>query len=1344
YIPDSDPEEDLADYPADRDDDDDEEEESFGDKADDEEENKDEDEEEEHPAPADFIPSLVHYTIARISIPVQAPTPVWSEAEIDRLHAIPSPQPLPLSQCPTFPLGYRAAMIWLRVKTPSTSHPLSLSTPPLRTPPLLPIPLPTSSPPLLLPSTSHRVDVLEVTLPPRKRLCIALGLRYEVGKSSSAKTARTTRGFGVDYGFVATLVIKVRRDPKRETTRLIETEARLSRQARVQSMDASDTARAKVASLHTTVLAHQLEIAVLQAADRTRQTQLAEALTLLKKMAPKRTTRSTPATITTTTTMTNAQLKALIDQGVTNALVTRDDDRSQNGEDSHESGMGVRRQAPPARENLFPPLENPELTIRRRSLSDPTLLKNSKMAAKGNDDLPIPDLQTMEELCQPSLNGRDCPIALAWERYKLSIDRCPNHNMFLVTQIDTLYNGLTLRHRDTINTAAGGTFLKRLPEECYDLIENMTAHHNDWDTSAQRSESSSSMTSSSDTEITALKAEMAKINKNLMRVLQVDQQVKAVTSNCKTCGILILSLIVQPPLAILKTFMLQDPTKGANQGQNQPPAYQAPAYQAPVYQASVHQPQIPQPQVVTTNEFTNFMKANDAILKNMQTNMTSLTKSNIELKNMFGPTIPTTSSSSLVVERETEVTKDTVHPTNNGSTKYVQPLVVPTESPILNSEPVVSPIIEPIASPVSAPGPNQRPSILYPSRLQDQKLCDKANDQLLLKKLPEKLGDLGKFLILCDFPRMAECLALADLGASINLMPLFVRNKLSLPNLYPTCMTLELANHSISHSVRVAEDVFVKVGTFHFPTVFVVVDFDADPRVPLILRRSFLKTERALIDVFKGELTLREVLGFFDMISSGNPTPYYDPIVSTTSPTLTPFRNSDFLLEEVDAFLALEDDPTSLEVDQSYVDTKGDILLLEAFLNDDLSLPPQRLTSPSRIRIFESKLCTKKGGFTVVENEENELIPTCLVMGWRVCIDYRKLNEATRKDHFPLPFMDQMLERLAGNQYYYFLDGFSRLIKDFSKIARPMTRLLVKDTPFIFSKECIEAFQTLKIKLTEAPILIAPDWDIPIELMCDASDFAIGAVLRQCQEKHFKPIHYAIIRRCVHSQEANEILKACYYGPTEGHRGPDYTAKKVFDSGFYWPTIYRDAHDLVKNCDGIDFMGPFPSSRGNKYILVVVDYLSKWVEAKALPTNDAQALKHKAYWAFEHANFDLQTAGDHKKFQLNELRDQAYENPLIYKEKTKRLYDSKIKDRVFNIGDRVLLFNSRLKIFSGKLKSCWSGLFTISHVFPYGTVELSQPDGPNFKVNGHRLKHYFREDVPKMVVPDLQTFPKDY
>ncbi|GJX83480.1 reverse transcriptase domain-containing protein [Tanacetum coccineum] len=139
-------------------------------------------------------------------------------------------------------------------------------------------------------------------------------------------------------------------------------------------------------------------------------------------------------------------------------------------------------------------------------------------------------------------------------------------------------------------------------------------------------------------------------------------------------------------------------------------------------------------------------------------------------------------------------------------------------------------------------------------------------------------------------------------------------------------------------------------------------------------------------------------------------------------------------------------------------------------------------------------------------------------------------------------------------------------------------------------------------------------------------------------------------------------------------------------------------------------------------------------------------LEHKAYWALKHANFDLKTEGDHRKLQLNELnelRDQAYENSLIYKEKTKKLHDSKIKNRIFNVGDRVLLFNSRLNIFSGKLKSRWSGPFIITEVYPYGTAKLSHPDGSNLKVNCHRLKHYYGGDTPPLVIPDLQTFPKD-
>nr|GEX27736.1 reverse transcriptase domain-containing protein [Tanacetum cinerariifolium] len=258
------------------------------------------------------------------------------------------------------------------------------------------------------------------------------------------------------------------------------------------------------------------------------------------------------------------------------------------------------------------------------------------------------------------------------------------------------------------------------------------------------------------------------------------------------------------------------------------------------------------------------------------------------------------------------------------------------------------------------------------------KLCELARTPLnehclavLLKKLPEKLGDPGKCLIPCDFPRMAECLALADLDASINLMPLSVWNKLSLSELTPTLMTLEIADRLISRPIGVAEDVYVKVGKFHFPGDFVVVDFDVDPQVPLILGRSFLKTGRALIDVFEGELTLRvgkEAItlnldqtsrysaNYNDM--TANRIDVIDMACVEYSQEVLGF--SDVIASEVDAFLALEDDPTSPEVDQSYVDTEGDILLLEAFLNDDPSLtPPNQGNYLPQVR-KELKICEAK------------------------------------------------------------------------------------------------------------------------------------------------------------------------------------------------------------------------------------------------------------------------------------------------------------------------------------------------------------------------------------------------
>nr|GEY07581.1 hypothetical protein [Tanacetum cinerariifolium] len=636
----------------------------------------------------------------------------------------------------------------------------------------------------------------------------------------------------------------------------------------------------------------------------------------------------------------------------------------------------------------------------------------------------------------------------AWEHYKLSIDRCPNHNMLPVTQIDTFCNSLTLRHRDTINAAAGGTFMKK--------------------------------------QITSLKAKMAEINKNLMRVLQVTQQVKSVTPNCETYDGP--RFYNDCPATVGQTqnvYAVGAYQGGASHGQNPPPAYQAPAYQASGYQALVHQPPIPQPQVVTTNEFTNFMMANNAILKNMQTNMTSLTNSNLELKNMFGqfmkmntasssglgtlpgntvtnpkedlkgittrsgtvyqgPTIPTTSSSlPLIVERETEVTKDMVPPTNNRSTKDVQTLVVRIETLILNYEPIVAPIIEPVAAPF---GPTIKTLLTNKHKLSElaRTPLNEHSSTVLLKKLPEKLGDPDKFLILCDILGMDECLALANLGASINLMPLLVWNKLSLSELSPTAL-IDVFEREMP--LRVGKE---------------AITFNLDQTSRYSTNYNDMTVNRiGVIDMACEEYS-QEVLGFSDVITSGNSTPYYDPIVSTSSLTLTSFGDSDFLLEEVDAFLALKDDPTLPKVELKdlpphleYAFLEGDgkfpiivakdlsveektalitvlkshkqsiawklsdikginpefcthkILMEEDFkpvvqhqrkvnpkIHDVIKKEVEKLLNAGLIYLISNSpwvspvhCVPKKGGFTVVENEENELIPTRLVTGWRVCID---------------------------------------------------------------------------------------------------------------------------------------------------------------------------------------------------------------------------------------------------------------------------------------------------------------------------------------------------------------------
>nr|GEW62435.1 reverse transcriptase domain-containing protein [Tanacetum cinerariifolium] len=621
--------------------------------------------------------------------------------------------------------------------------------------------------------------------------------------------------------------------------------------------------------------------------------------------------------------------------------------------------------------NLFPPLDNPELTIRRRSRVDPTILNDFEMATERNGDLPVPDLRTLEELCQLFLNGR------------VTIDQTQN-----------VYS---------VGAYQGGNSY-------------------------------------------------------------------------------------QP--------------QGASHGQNSPPAYQALGYQAPV-----HQPPIPQPQVVTTTEFTNYMKANDAILKNMETNMTSLKNSNLELKNMFGQfmkmnTASSLGSGTLPMECETEVTKDTVPPTNNGSTKDVQPLVFQIETPVLNSEPVVGLVTELLAAPVCASKPNQNPSIAYPSRLHDQKLRDKTNDQ------KEKIFQIFQYL---NFN-----ISLAD---ALILMPKFTPTIKSL--LTDKDKLFELARTPVNEHCSAVLLIklpkkLVDPGKFLIPSV----TFNLDQPSRYSANYNDMTVNRIDVIDMACEEYSKEVLGSSDVIVSGNPTPYYDPIVSTSSQTLTPLGDSDFLLEEVDAFLTLENDPTSSEGkylpqvrkelkicevknDKSLIDEPPEVELKDlpphleyTFLEGDDKLPiiiakdlsveekaalikvlkshKQAIAwKLSDIKVFMDDFLVFGNSFETCLSHLEKMLKRCedtnLCLNWekshfmvkegivlghkisknRIEVDKAKVDVIAKLPH---PTTVKGICSFLSHASFY-----RQFLQYFSKIARPMTRLLEKYTPF-FSNECIEAF----------------------------------------------------------------------------------------------------------------------------------------------------------------------------------------------------------------------------------------------------------------------------------------------
>ncbi|GJU66060.1 reverse transcriptase domain-containing protein [Tanacetum coccineum] len=508
----------------------------------------------------------------------------------------------------------------------------------------------------------------------------------------------------------------------------------------------------------------------------------------------------------------------------------------------------------------------------------------------------------------------------AWDCFKDLLRKCPHHGFSELYQIDTFYNALTQSDQDSL--ATGGNLLNCTPRDALTINENKPKVR----TSRNKPVVSKASTTSSSTPV------------YLPEITTLTDAVKAMLLQNKTPS-------PAPVKAIEEIYV----TYGGPH-----PYYECLATDGNTFYASAATGTYNQggqgyrPQGETNYRASNQMRPPGFPQPNVQNNQ----------NRPLG-------SGSLPSNTVANPRGDLKAITTQSGVSYDGPTIPPTSSPLpkeVEHEPEVTK-----DKPDVAPKPNPKPSIPYPSRLNDQKLREKANNQMLkflqnfqklhfdisfadallhipkfastfksllsnkeklfelantplnencsavlLKKLPEKLRDPGKFLIPCDFPELDECLALADLGASINLMPLSVWKKLSLPELTHTRMTLELANRSVAYPVGVAEDVIVKVGKFHFPADFVVVDYDVDPRVPLILGRPFLRTARALVDVFGEELILRdedEKLIFHADNTSKHPQKHANESIN--------------MINFID--ITCED--------------QGDILLLEKLLNDDLSSP---------------------------------------------------------------------------------------------------------------------------------------------------------------------------------------------------------------------------------------------------------------------------------------------------------------------------------------------------------------------------------------------------------------------
>nr|GEZ41607.1 reverse transcriptase domain-containing protein [Tanacetum cinerariifolium] len=867
----------------------------------------------------------------------------------------------------------------------------------------------------------------------------------------------------------------------------------------------------------------------------------------------------------------------------------------------------------------------------------------------------------------------DEPFHETWDRFKDLLCACPHHGFTKLHQLDTFYNSLNPSDEDSLNSAASGNLLEKSTQDALKIIENKSKVRTSRNKPVVAKVSTNTSTFGLSPDVAALTDSVKALL--LKNMTPPPASVKAVEESCVTCG------GPHPyyhcPTTNANASGYQDNIQAyvynqGNAGYHPPSvAHQSRLPGFPPVQNNQNRGnnytlgnstyRAPTPPIAPSNELANYMKVNETHMRVMQ-NQIDIMKT--ELRNEF---------QAIMLQQNNKF--------ENMLSNYFQ----------------------------------NKPSGLGSGPLPSNTVNNPKSD---LKAITTRSG------VSYDVP---------PIPPSFSPSP---KRKISLPELNPTQMILELADRSTTKPTGIAKDVFVRVGKFHFLADFVVVDYDVNPRVPLILGRLFLRTARALIDVYGEELTLQvgdEAITF----KVGNTSKFY----YNDAELIYQIDVIDVALEEftsVPEFETFRFDPEEENTDVSLSEyecfySEGDIRLLEKFLNEDPSSPlplkeikteelksvkslvdelpelklkdlPSHLEYAflegtdklpiiiaknlkddekehlikvlkshkhavawklSDIKGIDPQFCTnkilmeedfkpavqhqrrvnpkihevikkevvklldagliypisdspwvspvhcipKKGRMTVVTNEDNELIPTRLVTGWRVCIDYRKLNEATRKDHFPLPFMDQMLERLAGNEYYCFLDGFSGYFQilidpqdqEKTTITSPYGTFSYRRMPFglcnapgTFQRCMIAIFhdmieETMEVFMDDFSVFedsfssclshldkmlkrkgvenLAADHlsrlENPHQSDLEKKEITKTFPLEILGMVTFHgdsntPWIYAdqVIIRCVYDKEAVDILTACHNGPTGGHHGANYTAKKVFDSGFYWPTIF--------------------------------------------------------------------------------------------------------------------------------------------------------------------------------------------